>query len=224
METGYNFTSIGFIAITFLTIGMFYLASNKNNKALLIICVFALLQAIAAKIGFFDNKSSIPPRFLFLILPNVILILSVFYTQKGKEFISSLNLTTLTYLHTIRIAVEFAIFSLFLMGLMPKILSFEGQNFDILSGITAPIIAYFGFQKAKISQKGILIWNILALMLVIQVVICGLLSAPTPIQQICFDTPNVAVIMFPYVWLPGIVVPIVIFSHIVTINKLMNKK
>jgi hypothetical protein len=35
-----------------------------------------------------------------------------------------------------------------------------------------------------------------------------------PAQQLNFDQPNRAVLYFPYVWLPAIVVPIVLFSHL----------
>jgi cytochrome c biogenesis factor len=102
-------------------------------------------------------------------------------------------------------------------------MTFEGRNFDILSGISAPFIAYFGFNKRTLSRKTLLVWNVVCLALVLQVVVTGILSAPSAIQQFSFDQPNYAILIFPFVWLPGIVVPIVIFGHLTSIKRLANE-
>jgi len=65
-------------------------------------------------------------------------------------------------------------------------MTFTGRNFDILAGITAPLIAYFGFTKAKLGSKIILLWNIICLGLLIAIIINALLASPSPIQQLYF--------------------------------------
>ena len=132
-----------------------------------------------------------------------------------------INLTNYTYLHTIRVGVEFVLLWLVFEKLMPESMSFHGRNFDILSGITAPLIAYYGYINKKLSHKLLLIWNVVCLLLVLQVVITGVFSAPSAIQKLAFDQPNEAVLYFPLVLLPSIVVPIVIFGHLVAIRKYM---
>ncbi len=52
------------------------------------------------------------------------------------------------------------------------------------------------------------------------VVLCNL----TPIQQLAFDRPNQAVLFFPDVWLPAVVVPIVLFRHFASLCKLATGK
>jgi len=52
------------------------------------------------------------------------------------------------------------------------------------------------------------------------IVLTAILSAPLPIQQLAFEQPNIAVMYFPFVYLPGFIVPIVLFSHLVVISKL----
>jgi hypothetical protein len=100
-------------------------------------------------------------------------------------------------------------------------MTFEGRNFDILSGITAPIIAYWCFKSQKPKYKILLLWNFICLGLLINIVINGLLSAPLPFQQFAFDQPNVALMYFPFVWLPCCVVPIVLISHLASIRKIL---
>jgi hypothetical protein len=53
------------------------------------------------------------------------------------------------------------------------------------------------------------------------IVLTAILSAPLPIQQLAFEQPNIAVMYFPFVYLPGFIVPIVLFSHLVSLKKLM---
>jgi len=87
---------------------------------------------------------------LFGILPTILTILFLFARQKGREFIDSLPLKNLTYLNVVRIPVEIVLFWLFLNQAVPELMTFEGRNFDIIAGITAPIVAYFGLTKSKI--------------------------------------------------------------------------
>jgi hypothetical protein len=44
------------------------------------------------------------------------------------------------------------------------------------------------------------------------------------LQQFGFDQPTVAVLYFPFIWLPGIVVPLVYFSHLVAIRRLLKER
>lgn len=61
--------------------------------------------------------------------------------------------------------------------------------------------------------------DLLCLLLVLQVVVTGILSFPSPIQVWSANQPNIAVLYFPYVWLPGIIVPMVVFAHLVVLFK-----
>ena len=125
---------------------------------------------------------------------------------------------TITLLHTIRIPVECGMLGLYTIGLMPESMTFEGRNFDVLSGISAPFIAYFGYVKKTLPNRVIVAWNVICLLLVIQVLITGALSAPSVIQLIDFDQPNSAVLFFPYAWLPAIIVPIVVIGHLAVLR------
>ena len=102
-------------------------------------------------------------------------------------------------------------------------MTFEGRNFDILSGISAPIMAWLAFRNGKINRPLLLIWNVLALLLLINIVTNAILSVPSPLQKFAFDQPNVGILYFPFIWLPSTVVPIVLFSHLVSFYQLLKK-
>lgn len=69
-----------------------------------------------------------------------------------------------------------------------------------------------------------MLWNLICLGLLLNIVVLAILSAPSPFQILAFDQPNIAITHFPYVWLPSVVVPIVLFSHLVAIRYFYKKK
>jgi hypothetical protein len=78
--------------------------------------------------------------------------------------------------------------------------------------------------KLKIDRNGILIWNFICLGLLINIVVNALFSAPSPIQKFAFEQPNIAILNFPFSWLPTFIVPIVLFGHLTSIRQLMKYK
>ncbi|MES2679278.1 MAG: hypothetical protein V4635_05305 [Bacteroidota bacterium] len=217
------YISIVFGLTTILTLGLFYKATNNSKTTLIILLTWLALQTLIGLSEFYTVTDTIPPRFPLLVLPPALLIIGLFATSKGRRFIDSLDLKVLTILHTIRIPVEIVLFWLFVNKTVPELMTFEGRNFDIISGLTAPIIFYFGFIKKRSGRRIILIWNFICLGLLANIVVNAVLSAPFPFQKFAFDQPNIAVLYFPFNWLPSCVVPIVLFSHLVAIRQLINE-
>lgn len=225
------YITLVFVLTTVLALLIFHSAvsnstsanSAGNSKIILSILSFWLvIQAVISLNEFYaTDTTSIPPRFAFAILPPFITILILFLTKRGLAFIDNLPLINITYLNMVRIPVEMVLFWLFLYKAVPRLMTFEGKNFDLISGITAPFIAYFGFTREKLSNKIILYWNVIALLLLLNVLIIGILSAPLVIQTFSFLQPNVAVLYFPFVWLPSFIVPLIFFGHLVSIRQLL---
>lgn len=199
-------------------------AIRKNAVRIFLVTLAWLgIQAILTLKGVYNSDpAAMPPKIVvFGVLPMILLIIVLFITRKGRAFIDSLPLKQLTYLHVIRIPVELVLLWLYLQKAVPQLMTFEGRNFDILAGITAPFIAYYGLTKGKLGRRGILAWNGICLALLLNIVINALLSANTPFQQFAFDQPNIAIVYFPFSWLPAYVVPVVLFSHLVSIRQLI---
>ena len=224
MENLPIYISVVFGLTTILTIALFYKSTDHSKITLAILLTWLTIQTFIGLSGFYTVTDTIPPRFLLLFLPPVLFIICLFVTAKGRHYIDSLDIKTLTILHTIRIPVEIVLFWLFIHKAVPQLATFEGRNFDVLSGLTAPIIFYFGFIKNIINTKIILLWNFICLGLLINIVVNAVLSAPFPFQQFAFDQPNIAVLYFPFNWLPSCVVPLVLLSHLATIRQLLNKQ
>ncbi|MDF3026044.1 MAG: putative transrane protein of unknown function [Fluviicola sp.] len=171
-----------------------------------------------------SDTDSFPPKIMLMgILPTVLTIILLFLTSKGRQFMDSLPIKNLTYLNTVRIPVEIVLFWLFLNKAVPELMTFEGRNWDIIAGITAPFIAYFGIRKNRVNRKLLLWWNIICLGLLINIVVNALFAAPSPIQKFAFDQPNIAILNFPFSWLPTFIVPIVFFGHLVSIRQILKQ-
>lgn len=198
-------------------------ATHWNKTVMVIAAVWLSIQGYLGYSGFYLDMVSMPPHILVLFPPVFISIIILFNTKKGKAFIDSLDLKTLTLLHTVRIPIEICLLWLFMADAIPQLMTFEGRNFDIIAGLTAPIVFLLYFIRNKISKKMLLAWNVIMLLFLINIIVNALLSAPLPFQQFAFDQPNIGILYLPYVWLPSFIVPTVFFSHLVAIRRLRNQ-
>jgi len=213
-----------FVVTVLTTLYMLYTAAHQSKVVLLVCVAWLLLQTVVSVSGFYANTLATPPRFPLLVLPPVLLIIYLLASRSGRVFIASLDLRMLTQLHAIRALVEVVLLRLYVDTFIPRSMTFEGSNFDILSGVSAPIVAYFAFHKTPVRRALLIVWNLVCLALVLNVAITGVLSVPSPFQKLAFDQPNIAVLYFPYALLPAFVVPVVIFSHLAVLVRLLSRK
>jgi hypothetical protein len=198
---------------------------KKTTPIFIGLTIWLVIQTILTLKNVYNaDTNSLPKILLFGILPTILTVIILFATKKGRKFIDSLPLKNFTYLNIVRIPVEIVLFWLFLNKAIPELMTFEGRNFDIIAGITAPFIAYFGLTKNKLSRQIILIWNFVCLGLLLNIVVNALFSAPSPIQKFAFEQPNIAILNFPFSWLPTFIVPIVLFGHLTSIRQLLKQK
>ena len=208
---------------TLITIWFFFKATGNSKTVLIVLAIWLVIQSAISVTGFYTVTDSLPPRFLLLVLPPFLFIAGLFVTVRGKRFIDNLNVKTLTILHVIRIPVEIVLFWLFIGKTIPQLMTFEGRNFDILSGLSSPVIYYFGFVRKQLSKMVIIAWNLICLLLLFNIIVNAIFSLPFPFQKFAFDQPNIALLHFPFVWLPCCIVPIVLLSHLASIRILAGK-
>lgn len=222
-----SFISTTFILTVFLTVGIFLFAVRQSvfetfpaKLFSFLLAFWLILQAMLGIGGFYLKTDGMPPRLiLFGVIPALILIISYFLFAR-ENFIERLPLRILTFIHVIRIPVEIVLLWLFQQKLIPQIMTFEGRNFDILAGISAPLIAWLAFRNGKVNRTILIVWNFLTLGLLFNIVITAVLSFPFGFQQFGFDQPNRAVLYFPFNLLPTVVVPLVLFAHLISLWKL----
>ena len=213
-----------FVFVVVLTIGIAY-AAVRSRVFLIAAVVWVLAQSALGYCGFYQDTTQLPPRILlFGVLPCVLLLVGCVLTPRGRSWMDTMVLRTLTWLHTIRIPVEIVLWLLVERKLLSESMSVGGTNFDILSGLSAPVIAILAFRSGRIDRRLLLVWNIVCTLLLFNVVITAALAIPSPLQQHSFDQPNAALLYFPYNLLPAVVVPLVLFAHVVAFRRLLRAK
>jgi hypothetical protein len=201
-----------------LALYLFYRASGRSRGFLLLALAWITLQGFVSWTGFYAAPGK-PLRFPLLLMPPVVLGLIYSYTPKGRRFFSTLDIRSLTLLQSIRLLVEPVLYWLALYHLVPRAMTFEGKNFDILTGLTMPIIYYFGFVRKTFPTWLMIIWNWMGIVLLAVVVSIGVSSALHAGQTIAAANAGAglspfAIQQFPWALLPGFLVPTAFFAHV----------
>jgi hypothetical protein len=214
-----------FLLTVILTFLLLINAVKNKPTAVIVLVIWLATTGILSIKEVFQNTSTISPRLMIVIVPAIVFIILLFITKSGRRFTDSIDLRKLTLVHIVRVPVEITLFMLSTHKLIPELMTFAGRNFDILSGVTAPIVYFVCFKNSQLkNRKLLLVWNFVCLGLLLNIVINALLSAPFPFQQFAFDQPNVAILYFPFTWLPCFIVMIVLYSHLAAIRQLVRHK
>ena len=178
-------------------------------------------QKFLASNGFFGDFSAMPPHILLIIVPSVIAILILAFSKGFKPILEAIPAQWLIGIQSFRIVMEIVLWLLFAHSIIPEQMSFEGRNFDVLTGLTAPIAAIL-FARRN-SRTGIIIWNLAGLALLFNIVIIALLSTPSPMRHFMNEPANTVIGYWPFIWLPGFVVPFAFAMHVFSLRKVLIK-
>ncbi len=211
---------LAFGLTTALTIGLLYYAARRSGRTLVVVLAWSAIQAGLALSGFYTMTTTMPPRLALALGPPVLLILALLSTAGGRAYLAGLRLEVLTLLHVVRLPVELVLLGLFLHRAIPRLMTFEGHNWDILMGLSAPLV-YYLLRTRRLGNAGLIAWNIIGIGLLFNIVITAVLSAPSPVQRFAFEQSNVAILYFPFEWLPAVVVPIVLLAHVAALRQLL---
>ena len=165
--------------------------------------------------GFFADFSKVPPRIgpaMMLPLP---FVLWIAFSKKGRELLLRMPLQWPIYLQSFRIVVEIALWLSVRDGALPVQMSFEGRNFDILTGLFALPAGYF-YRVKRVA----LVFNIFGLLSLINIVVIAVLSMPTPLRAFHNEPANTLVAYFPFIYLPTVLVPLAFTLHIFSLRQL----
>ncbi|MGB3076381.1 MAG: hypothetical protein WBB36_13705 [Chitinophagales bacterium] len=192
--------------------------------SLLVVDLWILLLGLLSWNGFFTDFSVLPPRPLLAVLLPLPVMLMIAFSKQGTLLLKLTPPHWLIFIQTFRIAVELVLWMAFFQQLLPVQMTFEGRNFDVLSGLLAFPVGYFCFVKKNQPVRFVLFYNILGLLLLFNILIIAALSMPTPFRYFMNEPANTIVATFPFIYLPGILVPIAYSFHIFSLRQLWLSK
>lgn len=187
-----------------------------------VVGIWFCLPAALANQGLLTDFSSVPPPLLRLVFSLVVLGVVLVLSPLGKR-LSQLPLAGLVALQGFRLPLELAMHRSYEQGLMPVQMSYSGLNFDIITGVTALALG-LALYRGRVAKGWIWAWNVLGLLLLLNIVVIAILSTPVPFRQFHNEPANTFVTTFPYVWLPTVMVQVAWVGHLLIFRRLLGSR
>lgn len=168
--------------------------------------------------GAFRRWDMVPPPLMLLVAGIVLLALRLSFSSTGRRLSTHLPLWALVGVQAFRFPLELAMHRMFERGVMPEQMSYSGRNFDIVTGITAIVLALL-LIAGRAGHRLVLAWNVLGTLLLANIVVVAILSTPL-FTYFGEDRLNVWVTYPPYVWLPAVMVLAALAGHLIIFRAL----
>ncbi len=227
IQSGFIILTISSYSYLFLEIkkavrlGPWPLARKGQFTTLFLVALLAwgLFVTFWSLSGWMGNFLVFPFNVLPILTIPFISILVFSFSKTMNDLLLIIPNQKIVQLQTFRFFVELLLWAMYLKNQVPIQMTFEGQNFDVLTGASAPIIALL-IAKGKISKTSQVIWNILCLALLVNIVVTAILSMPSPLKIFIDEPANTIVTLFPFSWLPGLLVPLAYGLHFLSLRQL----
>jgi hypothetical protein len=230
-------TQAGFIATTLIFYGLLLARLKKSlistnfteskkkkifNGTLIGLIGWAIATSILSWSGVLSDFSTFPPKLIMVLIIPLITVIWLIRTKEVKEILIHTPPESIIWIQSFRIVVEILLWRLFVDNLAPIQMTFEGRNFDILSGLTALLVAYL-VANNKISSPLVIAWNFACLAILVNIVAIAILSMPTPFRVFMNEPSNTIVAKFPIVLLPALLVPLAYWLHFLSLRQYLTK-
>lgn len=208
------------IALCTVVLAVRYFPRRAVLGVLVGLAAWLLYVGMLSVLGVVRNPDLRPPGIMFIVLPALLFIALVLVrSTAGARLALAVPLWVLLAAQSYRVGVELFLHQLWLDGLAPKMLTFEGANFDLLIGITAPLVAWL-LVSGRLSTRLVLLWNVLGLVSLANVVTRAFLSAPGPFHLLHTEVPNVAIGTFPFTFIAGFFAPLAVALHVLALRRI----
>lgn len=171
------------------------------------------LTGIAGWFGLVGDFHRVPPPMLGLLLASVVLAAVAAWSASGTRLLAKAGIVWLIGMQAFRILVEMFLDWGHRVDLVPIQMTFEGRNWDIVSGLSAAGVAWLASRK-QAPRWLILAWNCVGVALLLNIVAIAILSVPTPLRRFHNEPANTFIAYFPYIWLPAFLVQLALFGHL----------
>jgi uncharacterized membrane protein len=188
------------------------------------IVIWTSLLSLLSYKGFFSDFSKLPPRPALAILIPLPFVLLIAFSKKGTQLLRAVPPHWLVYMQSFRIGVELLLLFAFIAGKLPVQMTFEGRNFDVITGVLALPVGWLLTRKKSNATKLTIAFNIVGMLLLLNILVIAVLSMPTPLRYFMNEPSNTLVAEFPFILLPGVLVPIAYGLHIFSLRQLLTKQ
>ncbi|MEO8682211.1 MAG: hypothetical protein ABI665_24400 [Vicinamibacterales bacterium] len=193
-------------------------AAGRGRTFLILMACWVLAVTADAASGHLAQWSRRPPPFAILLAFVVVLGVLISRSEFGDRLARGIPLAYLVGLHVFRLPLELIMHRAYSEGVMPVQMSYSGRNFDIVTGITALVLAVM-MTRRRVPRAIVWAWNWLGLALLVNIVAVAVMSTPL-VHYFGADRLNTFVARPPYVLLPAVMVLVAWTGHLVIFRAL----
>jgi hypothetical protein len=168
--------------------------------------------------GVLRRFDAVPPPFAGFIIAFVVLGAVAAFSPLGTRLVRGWSLAALVGVQAFRLPLELLMHRAYEEGVMPEQMSYSGWNFDILTGISALLLAV-ALRWWRVPRWVVVGWNVLGLALLLNVVTIAIVSTPI-FRWFGDERLNTWVVYPPFVWLPAVMVVVAWAGHLLVFRKL----
>lgn len=194
-------------------------ATGNRWVPLGMILIYVIVPGMLANMGVFNQYTPPPPGLLY-VAGLAVLTVALCLSPVGARVATHIGLIGLVVFQAFRIPVELLLHRLYVEGTIPVQMTYAGINFDIVSGITAALLGIWLLRGGATPRWLLWGWNCLGLGLLLTIVVVAILSTPAPFRQFTDGPANRLPGMFPYVWLPTVLVQSALAGHLLVFRLL----
>jgi hypothetical protein len=182
------------------------------------VLAWLVATALLAASGVLRRFDVTPPPFAILPLAVAIVGIAVPCSSLGTLLIRGLPLWALVGFQVFRFPLELVMHRAYVEGVMPVQMSYSGQNYDIVTGITAGVLGVW-LAFARVPRWVVILWNVMGFALLVNIVTVAILSTPL-FRWFGNARLNTFITYVPFVWLPAVLVTAALMGHILVWRKL----
>jgi hypothetical protein len=207
------------VAVVFLSLTMAQTAGGRLTVLISLGAWFVLVLAIGATGALSPAGGGAPALGLAVVLPVAALVWAYFALPSVRNAMAATPLPALIGLHVIRLlGVMFLI--LYAEGRLPAPFAPSAGWGDVFMGVTALPLAWAATRCGARVRPYVLLWSAIGVGDLVTAVTLGTLSTPGPLQVFVGLPDSSAMTTLPWLIIPGFLVPILLFIHVVIFGRL----
>jgi hypothetical protein len=210
------------IAVVFLSLAMARTAGGRVAVLIALGAWFVLILAMGAIGALSPLGGGAPALGLAVVLPVAALASAYFALPSVRNAMTTTPLPALIALHAIRL-LGFMFLVLYADGRLPAPFAPSAGWGDVFIGATALPLAWAATRFGARARPLVFLWNAIGVADLVAAVTLGSLSAPGPLQVFVGPPDSSPMTSLPWLIIPGFLVPILFFIHIVIFTRLLAK-
>jgi len=208
-------------------------AKRLTLRSAAVIAVMLLVSAVLAESGLLLRLAGSPALLVYVGASNAVAIL-VAFSRLGRRLATELPVWALVGFQAFRLPLELVLHAWYLQGSIPIQMTFDGHNFDIVTGALAMVLApllYWLERRAarqpraadtsdRISHAAFWLFTLTGTLLLFNVGSIAVRSSPVPFRTYLNEPVLQVAYHVPYTWIVPACVAAALLGHLVAFRRL----